>query len=332
MTPTSKLTAEQSESDRRYHVVQLPCKPGSVGSPERLFSFSFPLHDTTDRSAFGANLPVLQGTISGEQWLDFGPVAHGADGLIVHSASSAHLVANTDIPAGQLVDTEQVVAETYAGLLRFCEARGFHHIVRAWNFIPEINSGDGDFERYRRFSVGRAEAFDDMGIAETRLPAGTAIGVGTQDPLSITVLAAMSPPQMISNPRQIDAYHYPCEHGPRSPSFSRAALLKTDTQYCLLVSGTASVVGHRSMHPADVTKQTHETCVNLTQLLNDAGYSGSASKPVKAAFRVYIRYAKDFASVREIHQSYFPGVPTTYLQGDICRRELLVETEAVFSW
>src|SRR3546814_8116900 len=47
------------------------------------------------------------------------------------------------------------------------------------------------------------------------------------------------------------------------PSFSRATLIGDGANARLLVSGTASVVGHESLHAGDLTAQLDETMANL---------------------------------------------------------------------
>jgi len=75
--------------------------------------------------------------------------------------------------------------------------------------------------------------------------------------------------------------------------------------------------------------QTEETCNNIEQVIADAGCIGSSFHGI---FRVYIRNPHDLPAVRRIHELRFGNAPTMYVQGDICRRELLVETEAAISW
>jgi hypothetical protein len=62
----------------------------------------------------------------------------------------------------------------------------------------------------------------------------------------------------------VSAYDYPRQYGPAAPSFSRAALTPDPL---LLISGTASIVGHASVHLGDVTAQLEETLANLANRL-----------------------------------------------------------------
>ena len=71
----------------------------------------------------------------------------------------------------------------------------------------------------------------------------------------------------------------------------------------LLVSGTASIVGHESMHPGDAVAQLHETLDNLDALLQRAA-TRSPPAPSRASdadslLKVYLRRAGDAASVEQ---------------------------------
>ena len=78
------------------------------------------------------------------------------------------------------------------------------------------------------------------------LTAGRSCG-NTKRP-SIYFLAGAHPAHILGNPRQVNAYDYPSLYGPRSPSFARASLYRSDSATQLFISGTASVVGHQSQH------------------------------------------------------------------------------------
>ena len=96
------------------------------------------------------------------------------------------------------------------------------------------------------------------------------LGSPAGSPLSIYFLAARRPPKMIENPRQTSAYHYPPKFGRHSPIFSRACVWGESGGGRLFVSGTASIVGHETIHRGDVIAQTRETMVNIGALLEEA--------------------------------------------------------------
>ena len=147
--------------------------------------------------------------------------------------------------------------------------------------------------------------------------------------LRLYALAGRDAGEQIENPRQISAFHYPPEYGPRSPSFSRAVLKHWGNGcYHLYISGTASVVGHASRHD-HLKAQLDETLVNLATLLTEASRRAATSLH-PALFRVYVRTDSDPAPLRErIVQAFGSAVPMVFLRGDICRRELLIEIEGL---
>ena len=70
----------------------------------------------------------------------------------------------------------------------------------------------------------------------------------------------------IENPRQVSAFHYPSQHGEES-DLARAVVMPLVDGPLLLISGTASIVGHETVHHGDVVAQTHEIFANLSALI-----------------------------------------------------------------
>ena len=206
------------------------------------------------------------------------------------------------------------------------------HLIRVWNYLPDINRhADGD-ERYRHFNAARRAAFERAGRASTETaPAATAVGCAAGKPLTVFFLAGAAPPIMIENPRQVSAYHYPPQYGRESPLFSRACLLRAAGEAHLFISGTASIVGHRTLHPGDVAAQAREALVNLSILVEEAGRRRAQGEPQIDGLRlkVYLRRVADLESVRaEIGRHPLSVESIVYLEADICREDLLVEIEA----
>jgi len=206
------------------------------------------------------------------------------------------------------------------------------HLIRVWNYLPEINrEADGD-ERYRHFNSARQTAFRNSGRSTVgTVPAASALGSPAGSPISIYFLAACRPPKMIENPRQTSAYYYPPKFGAYSPIFSRACVLSESSGTNLFVSGTASIVGHETIHPGDVTAQTRETLVNINALLGEANrVVGSAHYSLDGLkFKVYVRRASDLAAIASaLSATLHASTSIVYLQADVCREDLLVEIEA----
>ncbi|RPH93244.1 MAG: pteridine-dependent deoxygenase like protein [Lysobacterales bacterium] len=224
----------------------------------------------------------------------------------------------------------ELTRQTYIELFTALKVSRHHSVVRIWNYFGDINGGKGDQERYRQFSIGRAEAFEELGCKDEYSPPGTAIGTVCGDTLSVLVLASDSQFQRLENPRQLSAYDYPRQYGPRSPKFSRGGVVSISNHDLFLLSGTAAIVGHESAFPNDSKAQTSETLRNIDALL---AKSPLASDPGHSdAVRVYLRNPADYEHIaREVDGSFSSArIQLAYLQGDICRRELLVEIDGAF--
>ena len=164
-------------------------------------------------------------------------------------------------------DIEQAARHAYERLITCVRPSAHPYLLRIWNYFPDINQGEGDGERYRRFCVGRAQGVD--GRFNEPPPAATAIGASDAlGGMQVIALCSRSPAIALENPRQTPAWRYPREFGPVSPGFSRGAILEADSaQPRLLASGTASIVGHVSRHVGDVGAQLVESLANLDALL-----------------------------------------------------------------
>lgn len=235
------------------------------------------------------------------------------------------LLGSLRLPAAD--DAEQAAFETYGRMRAFLSRRPYPQLLRVWNFLDRLNHGQGDAERYRRFCVGRHRAIAEPGF-EATLPAATVIG--THEPgLHLCFLAGCTPGLQIENPRQTSAFLYPREYGPVSPSFSRATLVERT----LLVSGTAAVVGHVTLHAGDARAQVAEVGQNLRALLDHAArhhFHGERGRWRAQALRVYLRRVEDLAAVLPLLPALAPGAPLAVMQGDISRADLLVEAEGAW--
>jgi enamine deaminase RidA (YjgF/YER057c/UK114 family) len=221
----------------------------------------------------------------------------------------------------------------YQEIFDVLDATGHPHLVRIWNYLPQINAQSGGDERYRHFNSARQMAFRKSGRATMgTVPAACALGSPAGSPLSIYFLAARRPARMIENPRQTSAYHYPPKFGRHSPIFSRACVWGESAGARLFVSGTASIVGHETLHRGDVVAQTRETVVNIGALLEEANrLAGSRRYSLNSLkLKVYVRAPSDLPAIQAtLSQLLQPTASIVYLQADVCREDLLVEIEAV---
>lgn len=258
-----------------------------------------------------------------ELWDTPETLTEGRDGDLRWKKTQTFLTGNIAVQLGD--DVVENTRALYRQVLACAGRLGYPHLLRIWNFIPRINAGDGDRERYKCFNLGRALALDEGGGDYSLLPAATAVGTRSGDNLLVYFLAARTAGHRLENPRQVNAFEYPRDYGPRSPLFSRAVTFSNGGQSLLLVSGTASIVGHESKHSGDLQGQLQETWRNLTQICSRAGV-------VQPQYlRVYVRHASDYPHVAQFVTERLPAkVPVAYLLADICRSELLLEIEGIY--
>lgn len=230
---------------------------------------------------------------------------------------------------------EELARDAYTRIFEYCTRSGFSHLLRMWNYFPDMNAEQHGLERYQRFCIGRHQAFSASHREfPSILPAASA--VGTQGgPFQVLFLAGRQPGQPLENPRQISAYKYPPIYGPKSPSFARATLHRTSTGCQLFVAGTASIVGHATQHHGDPVKQTLETLSNIDAVLNRVRHEGPelwGAKRSEGFLKVFVRNREDLCGVREVLEGHEHGKgPILYVLGEMCRKELLVEIEGIWN-
>ena len=226
----------------------------------------------------------------------------------------------------------QATVQAYREICETLDAQAYPHLLRVWNYMPDINGDSHGTERYRQFNSARQHALRDSGRAlRGSVPAASALGAASDSPLVVYFLAGRTAPVFVENPRQVSAYHYPRQYGTHSPVFSRAALLREDRGVTLFVSGTSSIVGHRSLHAGDTAAQTRETLANIDALLIEANRveRGARFSLGELACKVYVRRPQDLPIVQsELATALGKGARILYLRADICRQDLLVEIEA----
>lgn len=279
------------------------------------------------------DLPQFNGPPLAEVWTSTQPVTY-------HQAEGIHCAMNDEVLFGSLQLEERpgtlldiLTYRAYRRLLVQARAIGYPHLLRLWNYFPQINCESDGLERYQRFCAGRHHALaENLSGFPGTLPAGTAVGT-MSGPFTIHFLAAKHPGTHVENPRQVSAYEYPRIYGPRSPSFARATLQPSISGSHLLIAGTASVVGHVSEHIGDPYKQTLEIIHNLNALITQTEQLHGNARGQwcgQALFKIYIRHPEHFATIRDILNEQLPShSQVLYLQGEMCRSELLLEIEGI---
>lgn len=319
---------------------------GSIDASGAALAAQLARDDTLAVLGFGAAAPASDdprylrvplepaGIAPFEVWRSSGQVSRGvADGGgilngIRHAEDGALQFGVLELDEGD-ADIEATATAAYARMTAFVRARGYPHLLRSWNYLDAITEGSGDEERYRRFCVGRAAG---LGAFEAgTLPAASALGRrdGVRT-LQVYWLAARAPGTPLENPRQLSAYRYPRNYGPQPPSFARA-MLPPGAGMPLLLSGTASIVGHESRHHDCVESQLVETFANFDSLIAAARVQRPTLPPhfgSGSRLKVYVRDREQLPRVAAVLDAQLgPAVPRILLHAAICRRELQVEID-----
>ncbi len=293
-----------------------------------VISFGHDCAPTKKSRHFNTGLPVLGKPLC-EVWHSQTTVEHGIEDHCYWSSNEELMCLGLWVNERHYPDLKTAVFASYTTLLQKLRDRNYPHLLRAWNYLPRINHGDNDNERYKQFCLGRHEAFSHC--QQHHYPAATAIGHGGGDIVIYLIASRQTVPQHFENPDQLSAFCYPREYGPKSPSFARASVLQNQNGKQLYLSGTASIHGHQSLHPNNFNGQMDVTCGNINTLLQHvASQLRVETIPTLEFIKVYVRNHQDLNKAEAaIEQHFGPEVPALFLQGDICRQELLVEIDGM---
>ena len=298
--------------------------------PLAVVSFGSPLSLPVRCPVVHLDLPQLDGPRHCEVWSTVQSVRSYQTGNFSAAVSGDVLFGSISMPEVPAALLDHTTEMAYRDIFRQIGPLGFTHLWRIWNYFPRINEEEHGLERYRRFCVGRHQALaETLPDFPSSLPAGTAVGTRS-GPLQIYFLAGAHPVTHIGNPRQVDAYNYPSSYGPRSPSFARATLCRSEAAMQLFIAGTASVVGHESRHQGQPDRQARETITNL-QVLIDRAECFEDVPQTQSLFKIYLRNPVHIDVVRRTLQEtpLMRSSRLLFLQGDLCRKELLVEIEGL---
>jgi chorismate lyase / 3-hydroxybenzoate synthase len=274
-------------------------------------------------------LEPLHGSRVMELWHGNGEVRTGTFGCVRYAADADHLFGVLELDEHAYGGIAAAAEAAYASLQRFRAESAHPYLLRVWNYFDAINRGTGDEERYKQFCIGRCAGFGPW--PTEHYPAATVIGRRDGDPrLQVYWLCGKAPGTPIDNPRQVRPNRYPRQYGPRPPQFSRA--MRVDERL-VLISGTASIVGHASHHPGNLASQLDEVLNNLGSVLHKA--AGAVPQlPVRfgphTLLKIYLRDPADRDSVEAALNERLPSeTPRILLVGDVCRADLLLEADGV---
>ncbi len=280
-------------------------------------------------------IPIELTEIGGQHteiWTSNQPVSMGA-------CEGINFTHDTNILVGQLhsdeqdyADLESASKDAYCRIVGFLDQQAYPYVLKIWHYMANITQGSGDNQRYKRFCLGRAKVLDASATLGSKFPAATAIGSRAGAPLQIYFLASREPGSQVENPRQTSAFHYPRPYGLRSPSFSRGTLTCTEKgSWQFFISGTASVVGHQSMHQNNLSAQLQEIVENIESLLAEATHRSGIREISRlnqaTKLKLYLQKATYYTEVQQQLQRLFPRSEILILEGDVCREDLMLEIE-----
>jgi enamine deaminase RidA (YjgF/YER057c/UK114 family) len=227
------------------------------------------------------------------------------------------------------------------------EGLSLKNIIRQWNYIENIaivENVENAPQNYQDFNDVRARYYGQVDF-DRGFPAATGIG---QDTGGVIVgFVAVSDSDIISikpiaNPGQIDAHRYSdvvlegSSEEKCTPKFERAKLVTIGPRNYIYVSGTASILGEETVHVGDVEKQTLTTIDNIKRLFtrenqDKLGLDFDVASIQFSHLRVYVKHKKDIPAVQKVCDAELNCKSSLFLESDVCREELLVEIEGVFT-
>lgn len=271
-----------------------------------------------------------------EVWRSKGPIKTGSWDRLRFAQGELLTMGHIALDLDHTGDMRECSRLAYDILQSYLQQSPHPWPLKIWNYIPGINQGEGDEELYRQFCLGRAEAVSIDPGGSPPLPAATGIGTPPDEPaLQIYFLAGALPGLDVENPRQVSAWRYPRRYGPKSPLFSRATIMRSNGSSQFLISGTASIIGHQTHHENQVSNQLRESLRNVQSLLEEGHRlmgDVHAQLDGDGILKVYIRNPADLELIQEALDSAAPAeIPRIYLQGDICRSNLLTEIDGIIN-
>jgi chorismate lyase/3-hydroxybenzoate synthase len=305
--------------------------PRELLGPRTLAVFGFgPAAPATleDPRYLRVNLEPADGAAWYEVWDSASVVKTWQDGAV--SAAC-----NDDLSFGWIECVEgdggivQAAEDAYRSLLAHVSGSAFPHLLRIWNYMDAITEGDGDDERYRQFCLGRAAEFP---LAASRFPAATAIGSKDgKRVLQVYWISAAQAGTPLENPRQTAAWRYPRQYGPSPPTFARAMLAAPSVLMPMMLSGTAAVVGHASLHPGEMDSQVDETLRNFSTLIAVARERRPGLPECIGEGSLLKVYLSDKSAASQLdillNERLSPDVPRLVLFADVCRTDLALEID-----
>jgi enamine deaminase RidA (YjgF/YER057c/UK114 family) len=247
-------------------------------------------------------------------------------------------------------DVKEDSSVAFTDMLKVLNNEGMNmgQVVRQWNYIGHIlhikRSEESTIQNYQAFNEVRSHYYKKY---RNRKDFPAATGIGTSVPgISIDFCAVEEYKEVINVPIYNEHQQNPYAYGQdvlvgvalsnrnkkEPPQFERARLLASPGNTTLFVSGTASIVGEKTVGVNDLKKQIDTTVNHIKTLVNSTNIKKHVPDFVTTSvnyllLRIYVKHEKDFATVRNMCEQTYPGTPMVFVKADVCRDDLLVEIE-----
>lgn len=262
----------------------------------------------------------------------------------VHEVYAAGLT-SSDLSEGTADQANKAFSQMKAILEN--EGLDFSDIVRQWNYIENILGVTSENQKlkqnYQIFNNVRTNHYKTSSF-RNGYPAATGIGMKVGG-IVLDFIAVSSVKDItihpIKNPHQVDAHQYSEEvlvgdnsASKASPKFERAKVLANHSVNEIYISGTAAILGQKTIEQQAIADQTLITIQNINDLISFSnlkanGVSVPNNIEAPSYLRAYVKNMRDIPKVRKICNEYFKDIPALYLVSDICRDNLAVEIEAL---
>ena len=300
--------------------IRLEKEPLPFGHPCRLASIA--LKAGTPKDVIKTNLTPLRQIQPFENWYAEQPVHLRACGKLSYAFNDAVLFGHAELEQKRIAEDLQ---QTYKDMVQLFNSEDYS-LLRVWHYLPQL----AEPSDYQVFCDARAQAFSSH--KEDSYCAATVIGTGSDHGV-VYFVAAHKAGIAVNNPRQTLPHLYPKHYVEPAPMFARATLKQWGDKNHLYISGTAAIVGHKSLHEGDADAQLNEIVNNLNSLLSEAAKTEHSYRKMPLArlrhIKLYVdeRVSVDINTLIDKHLG--SDIELQVFEGQMCRTELLVEIEAM---
>jgi len=195
----------------------------------------------------------------------------------------------------------------------------FGDVMRTWIYFPEMERDYAGFNRARR------EFFESRGVDP--IPASTGIGAGLVPGEHDLLLGFYAVKGDTPTARTVMTTPTLNEAPVYGSDFSRGMRIMETNKVALHISGTASLdEAGRTVHLDDFEAQVDRMLVNVAALLEG---QGASFRDVVSAI-TYLKHPEDAQRLRQkFREAGYEGFPNVLVAAEVCRPELLCETEAL---